>query len=169
MGLRSDLIRTWVGFAYLALVVDVFSRRIVGWALATHMRTDLPLEALEMAIWTRQGQVDGLIQHTDAGSQYLAIRYADTLAAAGALPSVGTVGDSYDNAMAESTIGQLKAELIHRRGPWRTVAQLEYAVFEYLDWWNHRRLHGELGMLTPAEKETQHYAQPRPLSEAGSQ
>jgi len=126
-------IRTWVGFAYLALVVDVFSRRIVGWALATHMRTDLPLEALEMAIWTRQGQVDGLIQHTDAGSQYLAIRYADTLAAAGALPSVGTVGDSYD-AMAESTIGQLKAELIHRRGPWRTVAQLEYAVFEYLDW-----------------------------------
>jgi len=169
VGLRSDLIRTWVGFAYLALVVDVFSRRIVGWALATHMRTDLPLEALEMAIWTRQGQVDGLIQHTDAGSQYLAIRYADTLAAAGALPSVGTVGDSYDNAMAESTIGQLKAELIHRRGPWRTVAQLEYAVFEYLDWWNHRRLHGELGMLTPAEKETQHYAQPRPLSEAGSQ
>jgi len=120
----------------------VFSRRIVGWALATHMRTDLPLEALEMAIWTRQGQVDGLIQHTDAGSQYLAIRYADTLAAAGALPSVGTVGDSYDTqsmlmvwAAAESTIGQLKAELIHRRGPWRTVAQLEYAVFEYLDWW----------------------------------
>jgi putative transposase len=162
-------IRTWVGFAYLALVIDVFSRRIVGWSLATHMRTDLPLEALEMAIWTRHGHVDGLIQHTDAGSQYLAIRYADTLAAAGALPSVGTVGDSYDNAMAESTIGQLKAELIYRQGPWRTVEQLEYALFEYLDWWNHRRLHGEVGMLTPVQKETQHYAQQRPLSEAGSQ
>ena len=117
-------IRTWVGFAYLALVIDVFSRRIVGWALTTHLRTELPLEALEMAIWTRNHRVPGLVAHTDAGSQYLAIRYTDTLAAAGALPSVGTVGDSFDNAMAESTIGQLKAELIHRRGPWRTVTEL---------------------------------------------
>ena len=162
-------IRTWVGFAYLALVIDVFSRRIVGWALATHLRTELPLEALELAIWTRQqDRLDGLVHHTDAGCQYLAIRYTDTLAAAGALPSVGTAGDSYDNALAESTIGQLKAELIHRRGPWRTIEQLEFALFEYLDWWNRRRLHGELGMITPVEKETA-YAQTRPPVQAGSQ
>ena len=111
-------IRTWVGFAYLALVIDVFSRRIVGWALAGHMRTELPLEALELAVWTRQQhRLDGLVHHTDAGSQYLAIRYTDTLSAAGAVASVGTVGDSYDNALAESTIGQIKTELIHRHGP----------------------------------------------------
>lgn len=146
-------IRTWAGFAYLALVIDVFSRRITGWALASHIRTDLVLEALEMAIWTRNQPVTGLIHHTDAGSQYLSIRYTDTLAGAGALASVGSVGDSYDNALAESTIGQIKAELIARRGPWTSIAQLEFALFEYLDWWNHRRLHGEIGMIPPAEKE----------------
>ena len=106
-------LRTWVGFAYLALVIDVYSRRIVGWALTTHLRTELALEALEMAIWTRNQRLDGLVHHSDAGSQYLAIRYTDALAGAGALPSVGSVGDSYDNALAESTIGQIKAELIH--------------------------------------------------------
>ena len=110
-------IRTWVGFAYLALVIDVYSRRLVGWALTTHLRTDLPLEALEMAVWARNERLDGLVHHSDAGSQYTAIRYTDTLAGVGALPSVGSVGDSYDNALAESTIGQIKAELIHRRGP----------------------------------------------------
>jgi putative transposase len=167
-------LRTWVGFAYLALVIDVFSRHVVGWALATHMRTDLPLEALEMAIWTRRdhthgGRLDGLVHHGDRGSQYTAIRYTDTLAAAGAVPSVGSKGDSYDNALAESTIGQIKAELIRRRGPWRTVEQLEFALFEYLDWWNHGRLHGEIGMTTPVEKETAHYAQPPALTQAGSQ
>jgi putative transposase len=162
-------IRTWAGFAYLALVTDVFSRRILGWALATHMRTDLPLEALEMAIWTRQRQgvndLTGLVHHGDRGSQYLSIRYADRLAEAGALASVGSRGDSYDNALAESTFGQIKAELIHRRGPRRTVEQLEYALFEYLDWWNHRRLHGEIGMITPVEKEAAHHgAQPAPAT-----
>jgi putative transposase len=151
--------RTWAGFAYLALVIDVFSRRIVGWALTTHMRTDLTLEALEMAIWVRDTHLGGLVHHTDRGSQYTAIRYTDTLAGAGALPSVGSVGDSYDNALAESTIGQIKAELIHRRGPWRTAEQLEFALFEYLDWWNQRRLHGELGMITPAEKEAAYYTE----------
>jgi putative transposase len=165
-------LRTWDGFAYLALVIDVFSRRIVGWALATHLRTELPLEALELAIWTRRqdrlDRLDGLIHHTDAGGQYLAIRYADALTGAGAVASVGTAGDSYDNALAESTIGQLKAELIHRRGPWRTVEQLEFALFEYLDWWNHRRLHGEIGLITPVEKEAA-YAQTRPLIQAGTQ
>jgi putative transposase len=163
-------IRTWVGFAYLALVIDVYGRRVVGWALASHMRTALPLEALEMAIWTRRRRdLTGLVHHGDRGSQYLSIRYTDALAEAGALPSVGSKGDSYDNAMAESTIGQIKAELIYRRGPWRTVEQLEFALFEYLDWWNHRRLHGEIGMITPVEKENAYYAQPPALAEAGSQ
>lgn len=155
-------IRTWVGFAYLALVTDVFSRRILGWALATHLRTDLPLEALEMAIWTRQRaritSLAGLIHHGDRGSQYMSIRYTERLAEAGAIPSVGSKGDSYDNAMAESTIGQIKTELIHRGGPWRTVEQLEYALFEYLDWWNYRRLHGEIGLVPPAEKEAAYHA-----------
>lgn len=150
-------IRTWAGWAYLALVIDVYSRRIVGWALTSHMRTELPLEALEMAIWARDERLDGLIHHSDRGSQYTAIRYADTLADVHAAASVGSRGDSYDNAMAESTIGQIKAELIHRRGPWRTFEQLEYAVFEYLDWWNHRRLHGEIGLIPPAEAETLYY------------
>ena len=151
-------IRTWEGFAYLALVIDVYSRRIVGWALTSHLRTDLPLEALEHAVWDRRDRhgrdLTGLIHHSDRGSQYTAIRYTDRLAEAGAIPSVGSRGDSYDNALAESTIGQIKAELIHRHGPWRTLEQLEFAVFEYLDWWNHRRLHGQIGMITPAEKES---------------
>jgi putative transposase len=166
-------IRTWVGFAYLALVIDVFARRILGWALATHLRTALPLEALEMAIWTRHRagvqDLSGLIHHGDRGSQYLSIKYTQRLADAGAIGSVGSKGDSYDNAPAESTIGQLKTELIYRRGPWRTVEQLEYALFEYLDWWNRRRLHGEIGLIPPAEKEATYYAQPPVLAEAGSQ
>jgi putative transposase len=162
-------IRTWLGFAYLALVIDVYSRRIVGWALTTHLRTDLPLEALQMAVWARNERLDGLVHHSDAGTQYTAIRYTDTLTGVGALPSVGSVGDSYDNALAESTIGQIKAELIHRRGPWRTIEQLEYALLEYLDWWNHRRLHGEIGMRTPAETEATYYAQTASVTEAGTQ
>ena len=163
-------IRTWVGFAYLALVVDVFSRRILGWALAGHMRTELPLEALELAVWTRQrASLDGLIAHTDAGSQYLAIRYSDALLAVGAVASVGSVGDSYDNALVESTIGQVKTELIKRRGPWRSIEQLEFALLEYIDWWNHRRLHSQIGMRPPVEVETEYYGQHRSLETAGSQ
>lgn len=157
-------------FAYLALVIDVFSRRIVGWAVAGHLRTELPLEALELAVWTRrQSRLDGLIAHTDAGSQYLAVRYTDALSAAGAVASVGSVGDSYDNALAESTIGQLKTELIKRHGPWRTIEQLEFALFEYVDWWNHRRLHSELGMIPPAEAEATYYGQAGAVETAGSQ
>ena len=166
-------IRTWVGFGYLALVIDVFARQVIGWALATHLRTSLPLEALEMAIWARHRagitSLDGLIHHGDRGSQYLSITYTERLAQAGAIGSVGSKGDSYDNALAESTIGQIKAELIYRRGPWRTIEQLEFAIFEYLDWWNHRRLHGEIGMIPPAEKEALYYAQTPDLAEAGSQ
>ena len=166
-------LRTWVGFAYLALVIDVYSRRIVGWALATHLRTDLALEALELAVWDRRDRqrqtLRGLVHHSDRGSQYTAIRYTDRLSAAGVLASVGSTGDSYDNALAESTIGQIKTELIHRRGPWRTVEQLEFALFEYLDWWNHRRLHSEIGLLTPAETEDAYYRQTRSPTEAGTQ
>jgi len=166
-------IRTWLGFAYLALVIDVHSRRIVGWSLAGHMRTELPLEALEHALWQRreheQRDLAGLVHHSDRGSQYTAIRYTDRLLAAGASPSVGSVGDSYDNALAESTIGQIKAELIHRHGPWRTLEQLEFALFEYLDWWNHRRLHSEIGMIPPAECEANYYRQNQPLTGATAQ
>jgi putative transposase len=158
-------LRTWAGFAYLALVIDVYSRRIVGWAPATHLRADLPLEALELAVWDRrdrqQQSLQGVVHHSDRGSQYTAIRDTDRLSAAGALASVVSTGDSYDNALAESTIGQIKTELIYRRGPWRTVEQLEFALFEYLDWWNHRRLHSEIGMATPAEKETTYYRETR--------
>jgi len=162
-------LRTWAGFAYLALVIDVYSRRIVGWALATHLRTELALEALEMAIWSRNERLAGLVHHSDRGSQYTAIRYADTLAGVEAVASVGSRGDSYDNALAESTIGQLKAELVHRKGPWRSVDQLEYALFEYLDWWNHRRLHGEIGLVPPAEREAVYYRHRLAVAAAGSQ
>lgn len=162
-------VRTWAGWAYLALVIDVYSRMVVGWALTTHLRTELALEALEMAIWARDDRLDGLVHHSDRGSQYTAIRYADTLAGVAAVASVGSRGDSYDNALAESTIGQIKTELIHRRGPWRTVAALEFAVFEYLDWWNHRRLHSEIGDLPPAEKEALYYAQHPTPAGAGTQ
>jgi putative transposase len=166
-------IRTWLGFAYLALVIDVHSRRIVGWALAGHMRTELPLEALEHALWQRRDRehrdLTGLVHHSDRGSQYTAIRYTDRLLTAGASPSVGSVGDSYDNALAESTIGQIKTELIHRRGPWRTLEQLEFALFEYLDWWNHRRLHSEIGMIPPAECEANYYRQNQALTRATAQ
>ena len=159
-------VRTWVGWAYLALVIDVYSRMVVGWALTTHLRTELALEALEMAIWARDDRLDGLVHHSDRGSQYTAIRYTDTLAA---VSSVGGRGDSYDNALAESTIGQIKTELIHRRRPWRTVAALEFALFEYLDWWNHRRLHSEIGGIPPAEKEALYYAQHPTPAGAGTQ
>lgn len=151
-------IRTWSGMVYAALVIDVFSRLLVGWQLATHLRTDLALDALEMAIWRRDQALDGLIHHSDRGGQYLAIRYTDRLADIGAVTSVGSVGDSYDNALAESTIGLYKAELIHHRGPWRDIDHLELATLEYVDWYNHRRLHGACGNVPPAEYEAAYYA-----------
>jgi putative transposase len=112
-------VRTWSGFCYAAFIIDAFSRMIVGWQLASHLRTDLALDALEMAIWRRQAQLDGLVHHSDRGGQYLSIRYTERLAEAGAVTSVGSRGDSFDNALAESTIGLYKTELIRRRGPWR--------------------------------------------------
>ena len=150
-------VRTWVGFVYAAFVIDVYSRLIVGWQLATHLRTDLALDALEMALWRRDSAVQGLIHHSDRGSQYTAIRYTDRLAEAGATPSVGTRGDSFDNALAESTIGLFKTELIARHGPWRSVEQVELAVLEWIDWYNARRLHGALGDIPPVEFEQAFY------------
>lgn len=151
--------RTWASMTYVAFVIDVYSRRIVGWRVATNMRTDLILDALEHAIWTRDQQLDGLICHSDAGSQYTSIRHTERLAEIGAAPSIGSVGDPIDNAVAESTIGLYKTELINPQRPWRTVDQLEYATFEYVDWFNHKRLHGEIGNKPPAEHETLFYTQ----------
>jgi putative transposase len=152
-------VRTWSGFVYAAVVIDAFSRLIVGWQLATHLRTDLALDALEMAIWRRQAagaELNGLVHHSDRGGQYLAIRYTDRLADAGAVTSVGSRGDSYDNALAETTIGLFKTELVRRRGPWRGIDDLELAILEWVDWYNHRRLHSACGNVPPAELEAAH-------------
>jgi putative transposase len=154
---------TWSGMVYVAFVIDAYSRRILGWRAARTMRTELVLDALEQAVWARarQGRADlsGLVAHSDAGSQYRSIAYTERLAAAGAAPSVGSVGDAYDNALAESTIGLFKTELINPRAPWRTVEQVEIATLEYVDWFNHRRLHSAAADLPPAELETAHYRQ----------
>jgi putative transposase len=151
-------VATSLGDAYVAFVIDVFSRRIVGWKLASHMRTDLPLDALEMAIWARDEHLDGLVHHSDRGSQYTSIRYTEQLVAMGAKPSVGTVGDSYDNALAESVNGLYKTELVYRRGPWRSFDQLELATMEWVDWYNNRRIHSACGDMSPAEFERSFYA-----------
>ncbi len=150
---------TWAGMSYVAFVIDVYSRMIVGWSLATNMRTDLVMTALEHAVWRRDTLLDELIAHSDAGSRYTSIRYTDRLAEIGAVPSIGTIGDSYDNAMAETTIGLYKTELVWRRGPWRTAEDLELATLLYIEWFNTRRIHGEIGDRTPTEHEQNHYRQ----------
>ncbi|WP_446220646.1 IS3 family transposase [Micromonospora sp. IBHARD004] len=157
---------TWSGMVYVAFVIDAYSRRIVGWRAATSMKTSLVLDALEMAIWARgrTGVTDlaGLVHHTDAGSQYTSIAFTERLAAAGVDPSVGSVGDAYDNALAESTIGLFKTELIKPRGPWRTCDHVEIATLEYVDWYNHRRPHSGAADLPPAAFEAlYHPNQPR--------
>nr|WP_245956703.1 IS3 family transposase [Nonomuraea fuscirosea] len=154
----SDLtyIPTWSGFVYAAFVIDVYSRMIVGWRLTDHLRTDLPLDALEMAIWRRGSRVealDGLVHHSDRGCQYLSIRYTERLADIGAVSSVGSRGDSYDNALAETTIGLYKTELIHRRGPWKGLDDVEIATMEWVDWYNNRRLHSACHDMPPTEYE----------------
>jgi len=153
-------VRTWSGFVYVAFITDVFSRRIVGWQASRSLKTDLALHALEQAIWdrTRDGaDLDGLIHHSDRGVQYLAIRYTERLAENGVVNSVGSRGDSYDNAMAESIFGLYKTELIRNKGPWRGLDDLELATLEWVDWFNHRRLFHDLGRIPPAEFEDQHY------------
>ena len=147
-------VATWAGFCYVAFIVDAFSRMIVGWRVSTSLRADLALDALEMAIWARQGEgLDGLVHHSDRGVQYLSVRYTERLAAEGAVASVGSRGDSYDNALAETVNGLYKTELIGRHGPWRTAEQVELATAAWVDWWNQRRLHGAIGAIPPAEYE----------------
>jgi putative transposase len=159
-------VATWAGFVYVAFVIDVYSRMIVGWKADRTMRADLVTDTLDMAAWARDraGVVDltGLIHHNDAGSQYTSIAFTERLAALGIKASIGTVGDAYDNAMAESTIGLYKTELIRRQGPWRTLDDVEIATLEYVDWFNNRRLHTELGDIPPAEHEANHYRQITP-------
>jgi putative transposase len=161
----------WTGMVYVAFVIDAYSRRILGWRAARSMKTALVLDALEQALWTRRrdGNHDlaGLVHHTDAGSQYTSIAFTERLAAAGVSGSVGTVGDAYDNALAESVIGLFKTELIKPRGPWRTAEQVEIATLEYVDWFNHRRLYEACGDIPPAELETAYYRQNAVLTEAG--
>jgi putative transposase len=154
-------VRTYSGWVYAAFVLDVFSRRIVGWQLSKNLYTDLALDALNMGIWCRRrdgADMSRLIHHSDRGVQYLAIRYTERLAEAEVVASVGSVGDSYDNAMAEAFNSLFKAELVRNKGPWRSIDDLEIAVAEYIDWYNHRRLHGELGLIPPAEYEALHHA-----------
>ncbi len=155
-------VRTWSGFVYVSFITDVFSRRIVGWQASRSLKTDLALNALEQAIWERNRAgvaLDGLVHHSDRGVQYLAIRYTERLAENGVVASVGSRGDSYDNAIAESIIGLCKTELVRNRGPWRGLDDLELATLEWVDWFNHRRLFHELGRIPPAEYEESYYKQ----------
>jgi putative transposase len=149
-------VATWVGFVYVAFVTDVFSRRIVGWRVSKSLRSDLALDALEQALHARPDKED-LIHHSDHGVQYLSIRYTERLAEAGIEPSVGSVGDSYDNAMAETIFGLFKAEVIWPNGPWKGLEEVEFAVLEWVDWFNNRRLLEPIGDIPPAEFEAMYY------------
>jgi putative transposase len=153
-------VATWRGFVYVAFVIDVFARRIVGWRVSPSLASDFVLDALEQAIYDRCGDApDRLIHHSDRGTQYLSMRYTGRLADAGIAPSVGSRGDSYDNALAESIIGLFKTEVIRRRGPWRHGDAVEFATLEWVDWFNHRRLLEPIGYLPPAEYEARYYEQ----------
>ncbi|WP_242684324.1 IS3 family transposase [Paraburkholderia hospita] len=152
-------VSSWQGFVYVAFIIDVFARRIVGWRASNSARTDFVLDALEQALYERQpAQQDGLIHHSDRGAQYVSIRYTDRLVDAGIEPSVGSAGDSYDNALAETINGLYKAEVIHRLGPWRNLQAVEMATLEWVDWFNNRRLFGPIGHIPPAEAEAAYYS-----------
>ena len=153
-------VSTWQGWLYVAFVIDVYARRIVGWRVSSSMRTDFVLDALEQALYARQPERDGsLVCHSDRGSQYVSIRYTERLAQAGIEPSVGSKGDSYDNALAETINGLYKAELIHRRAPWRTKESVELATLQWVSWFNHHRLLEPIGYIPPAEAEANYYRQ----------
>jgi transposase InsO family protein len=153
-------VATWRGFVYVAFVLDVFSRRIVGWRASASLRTDLALDALEQAIYNRCDDDTGdLVHHSDRGTQYLSIRYTERLADAGIELSVGSRGDAYDNALAETVIGLFKTEVIRRRGPWRSLEAVEFSTLEWVDWFNHRRLLEPIGYVPPAEYEARYYEQ----------
>ena len=160
-------VATWNGFVFVAFVIDVYARRIVGWRVSSSLRTDLALEALEQALYARSA-VDQLVHHSDRGGQYLSIRYTERLVEAGIAPSVGSVGDSYDNALAESVIGLYKTEVIRRQGPWRSLETVEFKTFEWVDWFNTRRLLEPIGYLPPVEfEEAYDLAQRAPAMVAG--
>jgi transposase InsO family protein len=147
-------VATWPGFVYVAFVIDAYARRIVGWRVSRSARADFVLDALEQALHERRpSQRDGLVHHSDRGVQYLSIKYTERLAEADIAPSVGSVGDSYDNALAETVIGLFKTEVIHRRGPWRGIEAVEFATLEWVHWFNHRRLLEPIGNIPPAEAE----------------
>lgn len=151
-------VSTWQGWLYVAFVIDVFARRIVGWRVSSAMRTDFVLDALEQALYARQPErEDALVHHSDRGSQYVSIRYTERLAEAGIEPSVGSRGDSYDNALAETINGLYKAELIHQRAPWKTREAVELATLEWVAWFNHHRLLEPIGYIPPAEAEANYY------------
>ena len=166
-------VKTHSGWVYAAFIIDVFSRMVVGWQISESLRSDLAIDALEMAVWnrTRHGQVlDGLVHHSDRGVQYLSIRYSERLDENDIVASVGSRGDSYDNAMAEAFNSLFKWELIYPQGPWRGLDDVEYATLGYIDWFNHRRLHGEItddnSYVTPAEFEATYYRQMQTAAEA---
>lgn len=150
-------VSTWQGFAYVAFVIDTFADRIVGWKLSTSQTTDFVLDALEQALHDRNVPADSLIHHSDRGSQYVSVAYTDRLSDAGIKPSVGTVGDSYDNALAETINGVYKTELIHNLGPWKSMQALELATLNWVHWYNHERLMGTIGYVPPAEYENLYY------------
>jgi putative transposase len=151
-------VATWQGFVYVAFVIDVFARRIVGWRVSRTAHAGFVLDALEQALHERRPTRGGLTHHSDKGSQYVSIRYTERLLEAGIEPSVGSVGDSYDNALAETVIGLFKTEVIRRRGPWRSLEAVEYATLEWVDWFNNRRLLEPIGNIPPAEAEARYYA-----------
>jgi transposase InsO family protein len=160
-------VSTWQGFVYVAFVVDVFARTIVGWRASRTAHAGFVLDALEQALHDRKPlSGGGLVHHSDRGVQYLSIKYTERLAEAGLVPSVGSVGDSYDNALAETINGLYKAEVIHHRGPWRSLEAVEYATLEWVDWFNNRRLLGPIGNIPPAEAEATYYASLEELSKA---
>jgi putative transposase len=155
-------VATWRGFVYVAFVVDVFARRIVGWRVSSSLATDFVLDALEQAIYDRcSADIADLVHHSDRGTQYLSMRYTDRLVEAGMEPSVGSRGDSYDNALAESVIGLFKTEVIQRKGPWRHLEAVEFATLTWVDWFHTRRLLGPIGYVPPAEYEARYYEQQR--------
>jgi putative transposase len=155
-------VATWRGFVYVAFVIDVFARRIVGWRVSASLATDFVLDALEQAIYDRRGAgLQDVVHHSDRGTQYLSMRYTDRLAEAGIAPSVGSRGDSYDNALAESIIGLFKTEVIQRKGPWRHLETVEFATLTWVDWFNTRRLLEPIGYMPPAEYEARYYEQRR--------
>ena len=155
-------VATWQGFVYVAFVIDVFAGRIVGWRVSRTAHAAFVLDAPEQALHERRPAKGGLIHHSDRGGQYVSIRYTERLLDAGIEPSVGSVGDSYDNALAETVIGLFKTEVIRRRGPWRSLEAVEYATLEWVDWYNRRRLLEPIGNMPPAEAEARYYAQLEP-------